>query len=32
VNRAIKFVIEGQYDATLASDIRVAVQNTRATL
>ncbi len=32
VNRALKFVIEGQYDATLASDIRVAVQNTRATL
>lgn len=32
VNRAIRLVIEGAYDATLGSDIRVAVQNSRDTL
>jgi hypothetical protein len=32
VNRAIKLVIEGQYDGTLASDIRVACQNDRSSL
>ena len=30
--RRFKFVIEGQYDATLALDIRVGVQNAQATL
>jgi hypothetical protein len=32
VNRALRITIEGAYDATLGSDIRVAVQNQRTTL
>jgi len=32
VNRTIKLIIEGQVDATLGSDIRVACQNNRTTL
>jgi hypothetical protein len=32
VNRCLRVTIEGQYDATLGSDIRVAVLNNRTTL
>lgn len=32
VNRALRITIEGQYDATLGSDIRVACQNERGSL